>query len=262
MRHWKLACWLGILGCAGLLAARAWAQPERHTAGNQGVVFLACGTDFSAVPTNLSRALEGARLPLAVQEVYWGSSNFVTDTSAQRNYRDKGLQLARRIRAVHASSPGQKIYLVGYSEGAAVILAAAEALPPGSVERIVLITPAMSWKYDLRPALAVAREGIDCFYRIEDNFQQLVGDLLKAPDNMRNWPAGRVGFGTVIANYGDVRLYQKLRQHPWTQQMEEVVDFDGHFAYTRMRFLEHYVIPLLRQPHLPPHVPRPQGDVG
>ena len=81
---------------------------------------------------------------------------------------EEGQRLACRVTALRQASPAAEVYLVGHSAGCAVVLAAAESLPPGGVNRIILLAPSASLDYDLRPALRCARGGIDVFYSDRD----------------------------------------------------------------------------------------------
>src|SRR5947207_2649584 len=78
--------------------------------------------------------------------------------------------------------------------------AAAEFLPPDSVERVVLLAPSVSAEYDLGPALACAREGIDVFHSGRDRAYLGLGvRLLGTADRHWSDAAGRVGFRVPAA---------------------------------------------------------------
>ena len=70
--------------------------------------------------------------------------------------------------AFHDANPERPVFLLSHSSGAAVILAAAESLPPDAVDGIVLLTPVVSPRFDLRIAVQASAGGIDSFYSARD----------------------------------------------------------------------------------------------
>src|SRR5205814_4536658 len=126
--------------------------------------FVADGSgDMHTVSDTLTGIARDSRLPLRVERVSWshGSGAVFPDVYDGEQHRFQGQALARQVAAYRASKPQQRICLVGYSSGAAVVLASTEALPPGCVDRLVLLSPAVAARRDLRPALRCCREGID-----------------------------------------------------------------------------------------------------
>src|SRR5919198_4530808 len=130
------------------------------------VVFVANSSgDLRTTTAALCRAVEAEGAPLRVETFAWshGPGRYLTDHVDHANQRAQGCRLAALVAARRRDCPGAAVYLVGHSAGAAVVLAAAESLPPGSVERVVLLAPSVSYDYDLRPALRAARLGVDAF---------------------------------------------------------------------------------------------------
>jgi pimeloyl-ACP methyl ester carboxylesterase len=72
------------------------------------------------------------------------------------------------VLAWHEACRDRRISLLGHSAGCAVVLAAAEILPPDSVDRIILLAPSVCDAYDVRPTLRAARDGMDVFYSSRD----------------------------------------------------------------------------------------------
>src|SRR5262249_10271481 len=142
--------------------------------------------------------------------------------------------------------PGCKVWFLSHSAGSQVVLAAAENLPPESVERIVLLAPSVSADYDLRQALACARRGIDVFWRERDWWALGVGTgVVGTADRRWTEPAGRVGFRPVVCDDADAALYTRLRQYPWDPCVEWTGNRGGHYAAYQPTFLRFYVLPLL-----------------
>jgi pimeloyl-ACP methyl ester carboxylesterase len=213
------------------------------------VVFVANGAgDGRSASQNLSDVVAEARAPIQVQTFAWstGYKRFVADQADRENHLAQGRKLAAAVLAYRDAYPNRRIYLLGQSAGGAVVLAAAEALPPGSIDRIILLSPSVCTGRDLRPALAASRAGIDHFYSNNDRWVLGLGmRIVGTTEGDCRVAAGRVGFTPIIHNSVDAALYAKLRQHAWDANAAGA-DHDGrHFGNLEPRFLREYVLPLL-----------------
>jgi pimeloyl-ACP methyl ester carboxylesterase len=238
------------------------------TGREQGVIFAVDGAGgFLSTSKAISQAVAEAHLPLVTVPVEWshGYGRFIADQIDWTYSRECGCKLAGEIAAYRQAHPQGKVYLIAHSAGSAVCLAAAEALPPDSIERIVLLSPSIASDYDLRPSLRSAREGIDVFCSRRDIWQLGLGvALLGTADGCRGCAAaGRVGFqvpcnsclpsGTESCPADrtypeDAALYAKLRQHPWDRCLTWTGNRGGHYGGYRAEFLQAYVLPLLGEP--------------
>jgi pimeloyl-ACP methyl ester carboxylesterase len=236
-------------GCIGLPARTNTSVTAARVAPPQAVVFVADGAGgFKAASTSMRCTVEADNVPLRVETFDWTHGHFrvIADQVDRDHARREGLELAAKVCALEQSCPGVPVFLVGHSAGSAVVLAAAEALPPGSVDRIVLLAPAVSTDHDLRPALACARRGVDVFYSKNDVFYLGVFvTLLGNADRERDAAAGRVGFRPTIACPQDAALYAKLRQYPWEPGLNSVGNYGGHYGAYQPDFLRAVVFPLL-----------------
>jgi pimeloyl-ACP methyl ester carboxylesterase len=238
---------------AGCLAPAC--RPEVHRAALSpatapaGVVFVANGSgDFHTVSDNLSEVFAQAGTPLHIETFVWshGYGRYVIDHTDHANHLEQGRRLAAEVASYHQACPGRKVYLIGHSAGCAVVLAAAELLPPDSVDRIILLAPSVCASYDLRPALRTARLGIDAFHSDRDRVvlgicMQIVGTA----DRGCRVAAGKIGFTPVVGCPGDAALYGKLRQHPWDPVVAWSGNNGGHYGSNQAGFLRAYVLPLL-----------------
>jgi pimeloyl-ACP methyl ester carboxylesterase len=213
------------------------------------VVVVADGAGgFMAASTSLRQTVAADALPLCVETFDWthGHWRILADQVDRNHAQEEGAELARRVRAIQQDSPGVPISLVSHSAGAAVVLAAAAALPPGSVDRIVLLAPAVSADHDLRPALACARRGVDAFYSRNDVLYLGLGmAIFGNADRERTATAGRVGFRPVYCGPEDAALYAKFRQYPWDLCLEWTGNHGGHYGPYQPGFLRAAVLPLL-----------------
>jgi pimeloyl-ACP methyl ester carboxylesterase len=204
--------------------------------------------DFRTTSAALCAAVEETGAPLAVDTFVWtfGFGRYVLDHIGYANQREQGLRLAARVLEYRRACPGLAVHLMGHSSGCAVVLAAAEALPAGTVDRIVLLAPSVSCEYDLRPALCCAREGIDSFYSSRDVFTLgLAMALVGTADRRWQAAAGRVGFCPVVTSPQDCALYARLRQHAWSPSVEWTGHRGLHFGVNHVDFTRYYILPLL-----------------
>lgn len=222
-----------------LVASAAGADPPALPVAKAVVFSIGGSGEMSELANSLNRAANGCPTPLEVRYFRWnhGMGMILLDLRSKSRHRDKGAELACQIQALRESCPEARIHLVAHSSGVAVVLAAAELLPAGSVDRIIFLAPACSTTCDLRPTLRCACEGVHVFYSSRD----LVGRTLPLPgttDGSHNLAAGVHGFEPVGDCAEDRALYQSLRHYR--------DHFGGHYACIREAFVQENVLPLLR----------------
>ena len=219
--------------------------PDRAVA----VVFCADGAGGLGETTDtLAHVVAEEGVPLRVERVEWshGAGRFLLDHLDWRNLQVKGEGLAREARQWHARYPESRICFVGQSAGCAVVLLAAEAMPADSVDRVVLLAPSVSSRYDLKPALRATREGIDVFYSERDWFVLGLGMAFSGTTDGQLPPvAGRVGFRHIAANSSDEALYARLRQHPWGPEAEQTGRTGGHYGALEDKHVRARILPML-----------------
>jgi pimeloyl-ACP methyl ester carboxylesterase len=162
MKRLLIACWL-------LIAANASAAPPAPD--SRPIVWIADGAgDLRGCSNAFAHAnmLAGGPLELAVFPWSHGYRRLLMDQTDLNHARSQGARLAARIVERSKEEPGRRVILVAHSAGSAVALAAGDSLPPGAVDRIILLAPSVSTGYDLRPSLAASREGIDVFCSKKD----------------------------------------------------------------------------------------------
>jgi pimeloyl-ACP methyl ester carboxylesterase len=248
---WALAALTFVPGCVGIGTAAPLPEPVPADAA-RAVVFLADGAGgFQAASRSLRQVVHDEELPLRVEPVVWthGYCRIVADQVHQSHMKMEARRLADRVRSWETTRPGQPVYLVGHSAGCALVLMAAELLPPASVERIVLLAPAVSADYDLRPALSCACRGVDVFYSERDWGYLGLGVWLTGTAD-RHWSpaAGRVGFRPAVSSPEDAALFGKLRQYPWNPSLTWTGNRGGHYGPYQPQFLRACVLPLLLAP--------------
>ncbi len=133
-----------------LPAAQGEATPAR------GLVLVADGVGgLDLCGTGLRYMLGMARLPYTVELFPWGHGlgrwfADLTDVANQDRQAKLIAEAVRHFRSEHAEEP---VFLVAKSGGTGLVVKALEQLEAESVERVVLLAPAVSPGYDLTRAL-------------------------------------------------------------------------------------------------------------
>jgi pimeloyl-ACP methyl ester carboxylesterase len=239
----------GLMACVLLTGSPAWGDsPPICAAGQHGVVFALNGSgNLQLTSSALEKAVANAGLPLEVVTVDWSQGSVVADHTDWQHAQEEGCHLAGRITAYRQANPGQAIFLVAHSAGSGVALTAAAALPPGSVNRIILLGPSVSTDFDLRPALRCTQDGMDVFYSRRDVFSLGFGIAFVGTSDGGSGcqAAGRFGFRVQAESDEDELLYAKLNQHPWDRCQARAGNHGFHSGTHRQRFLHTFVLPLL-----------------
>ncbi len=253
MKPFRPPAGLLLIGLWTIVVGTAPAQtPDPSCPPNPlGVVFVANGSgDSRSVTDNLWVALSWTGVPLQVQTIPWCVAGTVAGDHMDAKAQLCGAaRLAREVAAYRAACPDKKIYLMGHSAGTHVVLAAAALLPPGAVDRIVVLAPSVSCCYDLRPALCCAREGIDCYYSYFDMEVAIGVEILKTADRKKAAGAGENGFACLAPCHPDAYLYSKLHQFGWTPLVRWTGHRGGHYGATEPGFLSAYVLPTMLSGH-------------
>lgn len=213
------------------------------------MIFVADGAgDFRAASQSIRKVVGEDGLPIRVDPFIWshGFCRIFRDELHYTYARWQGQQLAAEIMAFRQTHPGERVHVVGHSAGAIVALAAAESLPPLSIDSIALLAPSLSANYDLRPALRSIRGHLDVYYSCMDWVYLGVGtQILGTPDRGRVPSSGRIGFSAVPTCPEDGRLLGKLRQHHWEHRDIALGNHGGHYGAYQAGYLRSKVLPLL-----------------
>ncbi|MCS7045689.1 MAG: alpha/beta hydrolase [Gemmataceae bacterium] len=208
----------------------------------RGVVFVLDGSGRIRLMTDdLQAAVAHAGLSLEVREFDWshGVGRVFADLRNRWHHDAQGAQLAATLVAERKDDPQARLYVVAHSAGAAVVLAAVDRLPPKTLQRIILLAPAVSAGVDLRPALKATRQGVDVFYSSFDLIARGLS-LTGTTDGSTAASAGATGFSSPTDDSSAA-----LRQYPYTSEMAATGHRGGHYGWTKYGFLRDYVVPLL-----------------
>jgi hypothetical protein len=219
----------------------------------QGFVLVADGIgglDLCGIA--LRAVLRAERLPYIIQLFRWGHGmgRWHADLTDAVNRDTKAQLIAETIRQFKIDQPSVPVYIVAKSGGAGVVVKALERLGEQTVERVILLAPAVSPGYDLARALRTVRREIVVFWSPLDVFILGAGTrLFGTIDRVKSVSSGLVGFQVPsVDGTDDARnlVYSKLRQVRWRPRMAATGYFGGHMGPDSPLFLRKYVVPLLR----------------
>lgn len=225
--------------------------PARANPDQAGVVFVVDGIGgLDPIQASAPGALARAGLPHEIRVFEWthGKCRLIRDLQDTRHLLTQGARLAREVKAVKDTDPARPVYLVGHIAGAGVVLAAAECLPAATLERIVLLSAAVSPGFDLTGALRATRGEVVNFHSSFDRLTLGLGTtLFGTVDRVYGASAGVAGFA-VPADLDEEgwHLYARLVQVPWSMEWFFECCYGGpHHGTCMPLFLTRRVAPWL-----------------
>jgi pimeloyl-ACP methyl ester carboxylesterase len=233
------------------LALLLKAAPAEPAEPGPGVVFVVGGVGgCDALGFCARAALPAAGVVHEIREFEWthGKLHPLRDLQDTRHLVARAAELAEQVRAVRAERPAVPIYLIGHSAGGGLVLLTAAQLPPDTLERIILLSPAMSPEFDLRPALRATRREVVSFYSRQDRVVLDWGtSTFGTVDRIYSTSAGHSGFREPDDLNAEGReLYRRLVQEPWRWESLLEGRGSGHNSTTMPWFLKRHVAPWLR----------------
>ncbi len=230
-----------------------YGEPPEMSEGGEGwgLVLVADGVGgLDLCGTALRYVMGAEKLPFVVKVVPWGHGfgRWHADLTNAENRDTKAKLIADEVNAFRAEKPGAPVFLVGKSGGTGLVVKALEALGEGAVDVAVLISPALSPRYDLTRALTGVGREMVVFWSPLDVFVLGAGTrIFGTIDRIKSVSAGLVGFQTAAKETaGQKAQYAKLRQVRWRPMMASTGYLGGHVGPDSPAFLRKYVVPLLR----------------
>jgi pimeloyl-ACP methyl ester carboxylesterase len=210
--------------------------------------------------TGLRYVLGAERLHYAFHVFPWGHGfgRWLADLTNVTNRDAKAALLADTVRRFRTRQPDDPVFLVAKSGGSGVVVKALEQLEGNPVCRAVLLSPALSPRYDLTASLRAVSKEMVVFWSPWDLIVLGAGTrVFGTTDRVRTASAGMTGFtlpdvaslSSSSAAASDVeraRQYAKLRQVRWAPRMARTGYLGGHVGPDSPVFLRSYVVPLLR----------------
>lgn len=245
--------WLGKLIVLFVWSGTVLAEPEAApaTPAKGGVIVVVGGVGgLENLHGSLQMALKWEKLDLEVRAFQWthGKGHILKDLQDSRHHTHKIAELVEELRALKAEQPDRPLYLVGRSGGSGLALAAADLLEPATLERIILLSPAVSPTFDLRGALRATRHEIVSFNSDLDVVVLGWGTWqFGTVDRLYCSSAGRSGFSKPTDPDAETQeLYRRLIQVRWTPAMLLEGHTGGHLGTTLPTFLAREVVPWLK----------------
>jgi hypothetical protein len=238
--RWLFA-WLGVA-----LAGPACAQQPEPV--RPGVIVVIGGVGgWDPLPRSAELVFPWAGVPHKVYDFVWthGWGQMFRDLQDTPHVVRKAGDLAAQILRFKDCHPDRPVYLLAKSGGAGLALLAAEQLPPNTLERIVLLSAAVSPDYDLRGALRATRCEIVSFYSHFDRLILHWGTThFGTIDRVYGPAAGMLGFRVPPdLNDEEFALYGRLIQVPWRPSMLLVGYAGMHSCNSLPLFLAGQVVP-------------------
>jgi pimeloyl-ACP methyl ester carboxylesterase len=227
------------------------AAPPQTERPRPGVVFVVDGIGGLNPLGRWARvALPLAGVPHEVRPFHWthGVLRPLRDLQDTRHLIERAAALADEVLRVKAEDPDRPIYLIGHSAGAALVLIAAGRLPDATLERVVLLSAAVSPTFDLTGALKATRGEVVSYSSACDWFYLWWGtSQFGTADRTYGPSAGLGGFVPPDGLDEEGRaLYARLVQRPWQPQALLECRGGGHTSTTAPWFLARHVAPWLR----------------
>lgn len=214
---------------------------------HEAVVYIIDGAGGSGfTPVIIRRVLEG--LPYQVKHFRWGTGymRIISDLTNRENMRKKSDELSESIAEYRKEHPNHLIYIVAKSAGTAVALNALAKLPEDTVERVILMSPAVSPTFPLADALRAVRGDAISFCSSKDVLFLHVGtSLFGTADGIKGKGAGLRGFSRPT-EYALAAQYAKLHEIHWEPSMMKLMHFGDHSGNSMPLFVQRFILPLLK----------------
>ncbi|MBX3442497.1 MAG: alpha/beta fold hydrolase [Planctomyces sp.] len=201
----------------------------------------------------IARGLIDGGAPQAVDIFDWtaGPLLMLYNLRSRKLHREQVARLREKVLTYQAERPGRPVWLLGHSGGGALSLLTLAALPDGvRIAGAVLLCPAISPGFDLRPALAHVERGIWNVSSWGDLlFLGAFTTLFGTVDGRHVPAAGACGFrstGESVDARSSPAAGPPLIEMPWRPAMARDGNLGGHFGCVRRRFIARWVAPLLQ----------------
>lgn len=221
---------------------------QTHSHDSLGVLILVPGVNGDGPwYAQLKQGLRDGGVTARIDAFSWGAPGPLF----AMNFNSKGIHegaekgLAAKLKKLLDDPKNAPIIIIGHSAGAGVTVGALARLPAGkTVDRVVLLHPSLSPKFDLTPALARIRTSLTVFHSERDTgFLKWRTGSFGTYDGVKTTAAGNCGFDLSSLSS---ELRAKVKQIPYEQRFEQLDNDGGHFSPTSRRFIEQVVAPLVK----------------
>jgi hypothetical protein len=170
---------------------------------------------------------------------------------ATERHKVETQRVTKMIADLRREHPDSRITITCHSGGAGIIVWALEALPADvMVDGVMLLSPALSPKYDLSKALRHVRGKAYVIYSPYDVAVLGVGtSMFGTMDGVKTEASGKTGFAKPQG--ADEREYQKLVQVPYDAHWVKLGNIGDHIGSMSRPFARKVLAPLLLKGQLP-----------
>lgn len=221
---------------------------EKLAEDRSGLVYLFPGIDGGDFSLCFARAgIEAAGLKAEIRIFEWASpfDPLGNLQNIERNRAD-ARRVAGELAEYRAAHPDAPLSLVGYSGGGGIAVLVAEALSDDvRLRQLLLVQPALSPTYDLRPALRHVEGRIVNFYSPNDWLVLGLGtSVFGNIDRAESPAAGKEGFDAAAA-LPDERERVRLKQVRWSGENFWQGHWGGHLGILTYEWNRRVVGPAL-----------------
>lgn len=256
-------CTIRCAAALPLLCGCSLSHLDTQTRRDHGLVLILPGIEGPSYWNhNIARGLEEGGVRNAIQIYDWGTKvpggMLINIADYERN-RAMAASLRDHIVRYKQAHPAANVHVIGHSGGGGIAVMAAEMLPDDvRVATIILLAPALSPDYDLRPALRHVSGGIFNYYSMLDMGFLGAGTTMAGTMDRKHTPAaGAVGFKPRA---GSSPAYRKLQQIEWSPEMRGYGNLGDHMGWTNPSFVKRYLAPLVRDLNAWPDYPSDDID--
>jgi len=234
--------WFTVLALTLFAGCSSFRLSGRIDRLDEGLTYVLPGVEGkSFLSDHVAEEIVQSGLPGAIEVHDWTSGQPIRSLEhlvRSDKTQIEAARLSQRIVSYRNAFQDQPLHLIGHSGGAAIIVLALNQLPSDvKVDRVILLSPAISPQIDMEHALASC-ETMWCFYSPFD-FQLTVGtSVLGTIDRTFSPSAGAIGF----AHESPV---DNLIQIPFRASMIRDGSMGGHLGLTSRRFVRRHIVPLL-----------------
>ncbi len=207
---------------------------------------------YRSIDRLLLRGLQDGGLDAEFEPYDWtGNDPGLSALLTTQRHKVESTKVAGMIEQNVRDHPGAKLTVSAHSGGAGIIVWALEQTPADvMVDDIVLLSPALSPRYDLTAALRHVRGHVYVFYSPYDVAVLGVGtNMFGTIDGVKTDAAGKVGFARPVS--ADARQYEKLVQVPYDSDWIRLGNIGDHIGSLSRPFGRVIVAPLLLTGKLP-----------
>jgi len=221
------------------------AKPQ--AAANGVIIFVPGVNGDGPWYDDLKRGLSDGGVTLPIESFSWGAPaplfmlNFNTVSIHERAERN----LADRLTTIQKAHPIAPIFILAHSAGGGVALGAMGRLDPDVlIDRVVLLHPSVSPKYDLSVPLMRVRHTLTHFHSDRDTaFLKWRTSNFGTYDNVKTTAAGNLCFDLSSLA---APMQARVTQIPYHRSYSALSNSGGHFGPTARAFARAIVAPRLR----------------